>query len=120
MFKTSFIKTTALFLSLTIFLTSCASTTVIQSEPSGANVYIDGEKVGVTPHTYKDTKIVGSTVSVKLTKEGYEDFITTFSRNEQVSVGAVIGGIFFLIPFLWVMEYKPNHNYELIKSGSKQ
>jgi hypothetical protein len=116
----SFIKTTILFLSLTILLTSCASTTVIQSEPSGANVYIDGEKVGVTPHTYNDTKIVGSTVSVKLTKDGYEDFLTSFSRNEKVSVGAVIGGIFFLVPFLWVMEYKPNHNYELVKVGSKQ
>lgn len=119
MLKTSFIKTTALFLSLMILLTSCASTTVIQSEPSGANVYINGEKVGVTPHTYQDTKIVGSTVSVKLTKEGYEDLTTSFSRNEQVSVGAIIGGIFFLVPFLWVMEYKPNHNYELVKVNSK-
>jgi hypothetical protein len=48
-----------------------------------------------------------------LTKEGYEDFMASFSRDEEVDVGAVIGGIFFLFPFLWTMKYKPFHTYEL-------
>lgn len=28
-------------------------------------------------------------------------------------MGAVIGGIFFLPVFLWVMKYKPAHTYEM-------
>jgi hypothetical protein len=35
------------------------------------------------------------------------------TRNEQFSVGACIGGVLVLVPFLWIMEYKPEHSYEL-------
>jgi hypothetical protein len=34
-------------------------------------------------------------------------------RNEQFSVGACIGGVLVLVPFLWIMGYKPDHTYEL-------
>jgi len=71
------------------------------------------EYMGVTPYSYSDTKIVGSTTSIRLEKEGYEPFYTSLSRNEEVDVGAIIGGIFVWIPFLWTMKYKPVHNYEL-------
>jgi len=105
----------ALLLAMTLIFASCASTTIIQSDPSGAKLYLNGESVGTTPYTHEDTKIIGSTTTVRLTMDGYEDFIASFSRNEEVDVGAIIGGIFFLFPFLWTMKYKPYHNYELIK-----
>ena len=100
-------------LSLAVCITGCASTTVISSVPDGAAVYLNGEKVGSTPYVYSDTKIVGSSNSVTLKKEGYQDFATVFSRNEDVNVGAIIGGVFVLVPFLWVMGYKPTHTYEM-------
>lgn len=112
------VKTTALLLAGCILLASCSSKTLIQSNPSGAKVYLNGEAVGTTPYTHEDTKIVGSTTSVKLEKEGYEPFITSFSRNEKADVGAIIGGVFVLFPFLWTMKYKPERTYELIKSGN--
>jgi len=97
-----------------IFLfSSCASTTMIQSNPSDANVYINGVPVGNTPYQYRDTKIVGSTQSLRLEKEGYYPINTYFSRDEEVAVGPLVGGIFFLIPFLWIMKYTPQHYYEL-------
>lgn len=96
---------------------SCASTTIINSNPQGAKVYMNQSFVGTTPYTHTDTKIVGSTTSVKLTKEGYEDFNTVLSRNEQVDAGAIVGGVFALIPFLWVMGYDPVHTYELTPVG---
>jgi hypothetical protein len=49
-----------------------------------------------------------------LEKEGYEPLNTIFSRNEEVDPGAIVGGVFFLFPFLWTMKYKPTHNYELM------
>lgn len=114
-------KTISILLSSTILLTSCASTTVIQSNPSGAKVFLNGESVGTTPYTHRDTKIVGCVTSVKLDKEGYNALNTSFSRDEEVDVGAVIGGIFVLVPFLWTMKYKPTHTYELVpNSGNLQ
>lgn len=96
-----------------VFSAGCASTTVIRSEPSGATVYIDGSKMGKTPYTYSDTKTVSSTTRIRLKLEGYEDFETLLVRNEEFQAGPCIGGVFFLVPFLWVMGYHPEHNYEL-------
>ena len=106
-------KIASVVLATTILFSSCASTTMIQSLPSGAKVYLDGEAVGNTPYAHTDTKIVGTTTMVRIEKEGYETVNTSFSRNEEVDVGAIIGGIFVWIPFLWTMKYKPTHTYEL-------
>jgi hypothetical protein len=113
-------KTISLLLVGAILLASCASTTMIQSTPSGAKVYVDGQPVGSTPYTHRDTKIVGSTTTVKLEKEGYEPLNTSFSRSEQADVGAIIGGIFVFVPFLWVMKYNPTHTYELTPSSGNE
>ncbi len=100
-------------LAFSVLFASCASTTLIQTEPSGAKVYMNEEYKGVTPLSYSDTKIVGSITSVRFEKEGYETLYTTLTRNERADVGAIIGGIFFLFPFLWTMQYNPTHMYEL-------
>ncbi|MGV8962437.1 MAG: PEGA domain-containing protein [Candidatus Saccharimonadaceae bacterium] len=106
-------KTASVVLAGAILFCSCASSTMIQSTPNGAQVYLNGENVGVTPYSHSDTKIVGSTTTVKLEKEGYETYNTSFSRDESADVGAIIGGILVLVPFLWTMKYKPTHSYEL-------
>ncbi len=111
-------KTLSISLAAVVLLASCSSSTVIQSNPSGAKVYIDGEAVGTTPYTHRDTKIVGTSTNVVLEKEGYAPFNTSFSRNESVDVGAVIGGLFVWVPFLWTMKYKPTHTYELVPSAA--
>ncbi len=109
-----FTRTVSLFLAATLLLSSCSSYTLIQSEPAGARLYINGERVGNTPYTHYDTKIVGSVNNVRLEKEGYQPLQTAFSRDEEVDFGAIIGGLFFLFPFLWTMKYKPAHTYELV------
>ncbi len=111
-------KMISLLLATSVLLASCGSTTMIHSDPSGAKLYLNGEPVGTTPYSHRDTKIVGSTTMVKLEKEGYEPLNTSFSRDEEVDVGAIIGGLFVLVPFLWTMKYKPTHTYELIPSSN--
>ncbi len=96
-----------------ILLTSCASTTMIQSIPDGATLYINDEPVGTTPYLHRDTKIVGSTTRVRLEQEGYKNLNASFSRDEEADAGAIIGGVFFYVPFLWTMKYKPTHTYQL-------
>jgi hypothetical protein len=114
MSKKIFIKVTAVVIACTILFSSCASTTIINSSPNGAKLYMDGEAVGTTPYVYTDTKIVGSATPFRIVMDGYQDFNGVLKRNEEVNVGAIIGGIFFLFPFLWTMDYKSTHNYELI------
>ena len=96
-----------------LFQMSCASTTVINSSPSGAKLYIDGSLVGKTPYTYSDTKIVGSTTMIKLKKDGCQTFNGTMARSEKFEVGPCIGGVLVLVPFLWVMGYNPSRTFEL-------
>ncbi len=112
--KNQGLATMALFMAALVFFTSCSSTTLISSDPSGAQVYLNGEKVGKTPYSHTDTKIVGSCTSLRLEKEGYETFNAVFCRNEEADVGAIIGGVLFLFPFLWTMGYKPGRSYELV------
>ncbi len=109
---------TAILLATVILFASCSSTTMIQSIPSGAKVYIDGQPVGTTPYRHSDTKIVGSLTNVELQMEGFEPYYASFSRSEQADVGAIVGGIFFLVPFLWTMGYNPTHTYELYPATS--
>jgi len=110
-------KPVSIALAATIFITGCTSTTLIQSTPSGADVYIDNQKMGVTPYTYSDQKIVGSSTPILLKKAGYKDLNVMLQRTEQADVGAIIGGCLVLVPFLWVCDYNPMHNYSL-ESGT--
>ncbi len=119
-YKVQVRRTISILLASIILFTSCASSTMILSDPEGAKVYLDGEAVGETPYSHGDTKIVGSCIAIRLEKEGYEHFYVNMCRNEEVDVGAIIGGIFFLFPFLWTMKYKPNHRYELIPVSNLQ
>jgi len=88
----SFLKFFSILLVASILFTSCVSSTLIQSYPSGAKVYIDGEPTGVTPYWHTDSKITGSITNIDLVKEGYEPLYTSIRRTEQVNVGAILGG----------------------------
>lgn len=111
--KKLLLKRISFFLSLILLFSSCSSTTIISSIPDASKLYINGEFAGTTPFKYKDSKIVGSTNTVRLEKEGYETYNASFSKDEEVNVVAMIGGFFLLVPFLWVMKYQKGHLYEL-------
>ena len=103
---------------LIVALVSCASTTTIRAvDTSGdidkdVKIYTDGSYKGKGEVLYSDTKIVGSQVTVNLKKKGCRTKAYSLYRSEQLQVGALIGGIFFLVPFLWIMGYNPMQSYE--------
>ena len=103
---------------LTGTLISCASTTTIRvidsndSIDNDVKIYLDGSYQGSGEAIYSDTKIIGSTTSVTLKKKGCRSHSHYFSRSERLNVGALVGGLFFWIPLLWVMGYNPLHSYE--------
>ena len=108
------LRAISFLLAVTFLFTSCASKTVIDSTPSSARIYIDGQRVGTTPYIHRDSKISGSFTAVKLELEGFETLNTDITKNEQINVGAIIVGCFVLVPFFWSMKYYPTHNYELV------
>jgi hypothetical protein len=91
---------------------ACSSTTLIRTTDSDAKIYIDGEYKGKGSVSYTDTKIVGSSTSVRVQKEGCEPQLFNLTRSEEFDAGACAGGVFFLVPFLWIERYKPEHTYE--------
>lgn len=98
---------------LIIILSGCASSTMIKSVPSDADVFINGEWVGKTPYLYTDTKVSFSLVMVDIIKEGYEPINTTFRRDEEFNPGTFIGGFFIWPIWLWTLDYKPSRTYQL-------
>ena len=116
--QNALIKSTALLVAAS-FVAACASSTVIGANVPGAKVYIDGAMVGTAPYTMSDTKIVGSSTQIRIEAPGYAPFQTVITRSEEFSILACIGGAFLLVPFLWIMDYKPVHNYELTPAGGQ-
>ena len=85
---------------------------MIRSTDNNAKIYLDGEYRGTGTVVDSNTKIVGATTHVKIQKDGCEPESHFYSRSEEFDVGACIGGFFVLVPFLWIMKYKPEHVYE--------
>lgn len=108
--KTVYLSIGFIFIAL---LSSCASTTLITTDPPGAEVYVNEEYLGHSPVTYEDKKIVFSDNVVRIKKEGYKEMTNFFSRDEAPNVGAIVGGIFVWPIWLWALEYKPEHHYKL-------
>ena len=101
-----------LFLIATLLVASCSSTTLIMTNDKDAKIYVDSQFVGKGQYTHTDSKMVGSVTTVLLKKEGCEDVPYAFSKNEEFDAGACAGGVFFLVPFLWIQKYRAIHNYE--------
>lgn len=108
---------------LSFLISACSSTTMIRTTDSKASIYVDDVLVGTGVATHTDTKIVGSTTAVRIEKAGCEPAYYTFSRSEDFDAGACAGGIFLLVPFLWIQKYKPERTYEyncIAKSTAKK
>lgn len=105
-----------LFFSLLLFaitLASCTSTTMITSEPTGAKVFLNDAYVGNTPYAMSDKNFATECTAVSLEKDGHEILYTIICRDEEINMGAAIGGLFVWPLWFWVFDYYPEHNYIL-------
>lgn len=108
------LRSTAFLLAGQLLFISCASSTLIESIPPGAKLYVDGQAVGNTPYTHRDSKIISSTTSIRMEKEGYKPFYYDISKDEEVKIVPAVAGFFLWVPWLWAMGYKSVHTWELI------
>jgi len=95
-----------------LFTTACTSSTVIRSSDPDARIYVNGEYLGTGRARYSDQKVAFSRNEVEIRKDGCRPEYHSFRRSEEADVGAIIGGIFFTVPYLWGLEYKRRHNYD--------
>ena len=71
---------------LLIFLSACAPhQALIQSEPPGAIVTIDGTEIGETPINYDYTLSTGSEHQVQVSHQGYEQVALTIKADKTDS-----------------------------------
>ncbi|MCG8415180.1 MAG: hypothetical protein MI746_13255 [Pseudomonadales bacterium] len=101
-----------LFLLVALLASACTSSTVIRSSDPESRIYVNGEYMGTGEAFYSDEKVAFSRNKVEIRKDGCQSEYHSFRRNEEADVGAIVGGIFLTVPFLWVTEYKPYHSYE--------
>ncbi len=94
-----------------LLIAGCNSTTIIRSSDQEAEIYVNGEYLGKGRGVYMDQKVAFSRNEVEIRKEGCLPENHTFSRNEKADIGAIIAGLFVVIPYLWVTEYKPERSY---------
>lgn len=97
---------------MVLLTTACTSSTVIRSSDPDSRIYVNGEYLGTGRAYYSDEKVAFSRNQVEIRKDGCQPDYHSFRRNEEADVGAIIGGILFTVPYLWVTEYKHSHSYE--------
>ena len=95
-----------------MLVTACSSSKVIRSSDSDSRIYVNGEYMGTGHAYYTDQKVAFSKNDVEIRKDGCEAENYSFRRSEEADVGAIIGGLLWTVPFLWVTEYKPHHGYD--------
>ncbi|MBE0668166.1 MAG: PEGA domain-containing protein, partial [Bacteroidales bacterium] len=111
--RTAFTKVAGSLLIIAILASGCASTTVLHTTPADADVYVQSQRLGKTPYTYSDRKIIGASTLVTFKKDGYEAYNTTIRKNKKLNVGALISGLLFIYPLFWVMGYDKAYSYDL-------
>ena len=74
---------------LVAFLSACApKQALFQSQPPGAMVTIDGEKIGLTPVEYPHTLSPGSQHQVNIAHPGYEQ-VDLMIKADKIDSGAM-------------------------------
>ena len=113
---------TSLFLAFLLLFTSCASTTTIGVIPRSveAEIYADGKYIGDAPAVLKDSKISGAGTMIAIEAEGYEDYKAYIEKSDHINMGALVGGIFLVVPYIWIMGYEPYYEFYLTEEKDSE
>jgi len=89
----------------------CSTFVRIDSIPSGAKAYINGEPVGKTPAQMDLSNFIINDYALELKLEGYENYYRPLSKEAKPI--HIILGIFDLINLFWCIGPKGHYNFEL-------
>lgn len=108
-----------LFLLVCLMQTGCASSSQITTQPPGAQITVDGMRLGKSPVVYTDPQVwLWTNHMVFVQKRGYQSMSAPL--NGQAKVVNVVCGI-LLCPFGLILaaagELPPQKNFSLIRTG---
>ncbi len=109
----------ALFL-CSLLLSNCVSSTQVRfnSEPEGADVFVDGQKIGKTPTEMKISNAFGrNNPHILLKKEGYQDL--SGGLKHETHTTNLICGILIWLPSLFYVEAPKSYQYYVLKKQEK-
>jgi hypothetical protein len=90
------------FLTFVSFLSACSHTVTIDTDPTGAEIKVNGEKLGTSPVTYTEQTGWERIYDIEANKGGFKTTrkqVRQTEWNMPVTAGSVIGGLFCLVPF---------------------
>ncbi len=94
-------------------VTGCVSTTLLQTQPTGARVIVNGVPMGTTPYTLADTNVVTTVTRLRFEYPGYQPLDATIARDEEIDPVPLVVGIIVWPVLLWVLRYHPTHLFVL-------
>jgi hypothetical protein len=104
---------------MSLLLAGCAMTTQMDVNVTdyrgnpidGATVLVDGQNIGQSPNaSIRVSNQIGSLPVIRVWKDGYNP--AQMEAAAEVKVPSAIGGIFLLVPFIWV--YGPRANQHVV------
>ncbi len=104
---------------IAVFCTSCVSQTRVnfRTDVEGADVYVDGEKIGTTPVQMKLSNAVWNDPDIVIKKDGYKDLYAGL-KKEAKGANIVLGVLLWWPSLLWCYGPKKNQNFMLEPSAS--
>jgi len=101
---------------LIVSLVGCTTLTTIQTDPSGAKLYINDEPKGTTPYVGELSNFVFNTYNIRIELDGY--FPLYVRLQKEAKAGPIVGGFFLFIPWLWVAGPRPAYYFPLAKKSA--
>jgi hypothetical protein len=117
------------FTSLAAFTTACSHAVIIDSEPTGAEIKVNGEKVGTAPVTYNETTGWEKVYDIEASKSGYKVTRKEAKQTEwnvPVTASSAVGaalcfytlGLPPVIGLLWARQLPDRVVVQLDKGGA--
>lgn len=95
-------------------LTACSHRVNVNSNPTGARIYVDGEFRGLTPTSFVERSGRGKEYEIRLEKEGYR----TVTAKEKQGINLVFLGLSIFtcgLGLLWSFTLEDKYDYSLEK-----
>ena len=98
---------------LSIAASACSHRVTINSNPTGARVYVDNQFVGVTPASFVEKSGLAKEYQIRLEREGYRT--VTAHEKRGVNVVYAIFAVLFTCGagLLWSFELEDHYDYSL-------
>jgi hypothetical protein len=111
--KSAVLKSIAIFVICAIFLAGCATMVRIDSNVPGARVTVNDEFIGNAPAQTSLSDFDFNNYDVVISADGYRAYHGQLRK--EFKVGAFVGGLFLLFPWLWVYGPSPYQTFEIEK-----